>query len=99
MPLQIKETFINESKGHIFSESGWYTPFTEDRGELFRSLRGEYGRCTSSVYIDRVNAPPVRVGWVFTKRMEYEDYRPGSSMDRYYTREVWVSTREVKQLD
>lgn len=78
----IHETYINATKGYQFGDSGWYEPYTDSAGKLFRSLQREYGRCT---------------GWVFSKRMRYDDAR-GNNPDRdYYTHEVWVSV--AKQVE
>jgi hypothetical protein len=90
--MQIKESYVNQTKGYRFGERSWYRPWTDDRHRLFRSLQHEFGRCVSKIYVD---GPPTRsIGWVFQKRMEYEDYRPGSRGDRYYTRAVWVEVRD-----
>lgn len=37
MPLMIKETYVNQTKGYSFGESGWYEPYTNDKGELTRA--------------------------------------------------------------
>lgn len=47
--LLVKETFVNETKGWIFNESGFYPPYTEEVKELFRAMQKEYGRCISRV--------------------------------------------------
>jgi hypothetical protein len=91
--MLMQATFVNETKGWIFGESGWYEPYTTDLGRLFRDLRAEYGRCTGHVYIDtaRGTDPPGvysatrTVGWVFEKLCHYED--TGDP----YLRVVWVS--------
>lgn len=85
--MLIRETFLNQTKGHTIGESDWYEPWTDDIGKLFLAMQREYGRCVSKMYIDR-GSESVAVGWVFAKRMEYEDYRGRG--DRYYVREVWV---------
>jgi hypothetical protein len=84
--LEIKETHVNESKGYCFSETEWHTPFTTDIGHLYRSLQGEYGRCISYVY-NTVNGATVPIGWVFQKRLQYED------SPEFYIRESWVMIR------
>lgn len=100
MPLETRETYVNETKGCQFGESDWQEAYTDDRGRLFRSLQKEYGRCTSRMYRDVEGAPPVTIGWVFSKRMEYEDARPSWSDDRrFYIREVWVEVRERPETD
>lgn len=92
MTLQVKEDFINETKGYIFGEGNWYEPYTENRGRLFRDMQREYGRCVSRIYVDTIDGPPKTTGWVFQSRQEYED-----SHDTYI-REVWVNVREWSTL-
>ena len=88
--MLIEETFINQTKGYRFGESGPIESGIDDIGELFRSLQREYGRCVSKVYVDKDGGPgPIPVGWVFEKLMPYED----DSTD-FYTREVWVTCLE-----
>lgn len=52
MALQIRETFINETKGYQFGDSEWYEPYTDNRGRLFREMQQDYGRCMGKVYLD-----------------------------------------------
>jgi hypothetical protein len=91
--LQVKETFVNETKGYQFGDVPWYEPYTDNIGKLFRTMQKEYGRCNSKMYIDTKSGGTKQVGWVFTKKMEYDDYRGRG--DRYYIREVWVEVREL----
>ena len=89
--MLIRETYVNQTKGHRISESDWYEPWTDDVGRLFREMQKEYGRCTSSVYVDPVGGgKPVRCGWTFEKRMRYEDARGNDPERDFYVREVWV---------
>lgn len=93
MPLQIRETYVNQTRMCEFGRSEWFEPFTDNVGKLFRALQREYGRCTGRSYRDLgqddTQAPTVWTGWVFEKRMRYEDAR-GKRPDDYYIREVWV---------
>ena len=91
--LQIQETYVNETDGHIIGESDWYEPYTDNRGRLFREMQRDYGRCVSKMYVDEIDGQPSAIGWVFSKRMQYED------CPRTYTREVWVHVRTVKDDD
>lgn len=90
--MLIRETYLNKDRDMIFGETGWYEPYTIDKGKLFRSLQKEYGRCVSKVYLDelQVNGMMVAIphGWVFQKKDKYED------TGERYMREVWVSVRE-----
>jgi hypothetical protein len=89
--MKIKETYVNRTEGHIFGDSGWYEPWTDDRGELFRSLQKEFGRCESRIYIDTPTGTRPS-GWVFVKRDAYEgNPRKGHPS---YIREVWVEVTE-----
>ena len=92
--LYVQETYVNETKGYRCGESEVYETFTDKPGRLFRDMQREYGRCVSSMYIDGEDGNAQRIGWVFRKRMEYEDYRGHG--ERYYVREVWVSVHERK---
>ena len=75
--LEIRESYVNQTKGYNFGSSVWYEPFTDNIGDLFRALQREFGRCVSKVYIDApvafypATAKPV--GWVFEKKCQYTD--------------------------
>jgi hypothetical protein len=99
MTLQIQESFVNVTEGHRYGDSHWYEPYTADKGALYRALRREYGRCVSRVYID-TDAGAKAIGWVFVKRVEYDDaHRISDPSKRTYLREVWVSLRDVDSND
>lgn len=67
--LWVEETWINADKGYGAGESGVYETYTDDRGELFRAMQKQYGRCVGKFYI----GDGVGVGWVFNKRTKYDD--------------------------
>ena len=85
--IVMREQWVNQTEGCLLGDSDWYEAYTDDEGELFRSLQKEYGRCISKVYVDQVNEPlnPKKVGWVFLKKVEYSDVR-----GQYFLRETWV---------
>lgn len=87
--MMIRETFINLDKNATFGDPDWVEAWTDDVGKLFKSLAAEYGRCTGKAYIERKGEPDKPCGWVFQKRMRYEDAR-GHKPSDYYMREVWV---------
>ena len=90
--MEAKETYVNRDRNTVFGGSGWQTTFTDNRGELFRSLQKEFGRCESRMYADTPEGTKP-VGWVvFAKRMRYEDARFSNRQD-FYIREVWVEVR------
>ena len=91
--LLVKETFVNETKGWISGESGFYPPYTDDVKELFRAMQKEYGRCISKVYIDGPEGEALPIGWVFEKRREYRD------SEDTYLQHTWVECRRVADED
>lgn len=89
-------TLTNEDTDCRFSE--WTEPVedwllhddgTPDFGAIYRATQREYGRCTSSVYVDREGQSPARVGWFFVSRQQYED------TPENYVRGAWVTVREL----
>lgn len=60
-----------------------------DFGKIYRDARDEFGRCQSSVYVDREDGPPKRIGWFFVSRQQYE--RSAET----YLRGAWVTVVEV----
>lgn len=89
--LMIRCDYLNETKGHIFGQDPeWVEAFTDNRARLFLDCQREYGRCVSSIYADGTGSQSH--GWVFQKRMQYEDYRGRG--ERFYVREVWVHVKE-----
>ena len=97
--LQIQENFIGEdlATGKSWGQepSPYYEPYTDNLGQLFKSLRREYGRCTSRVYQDAPDGTADPIGWVFEKKVEYEDADRArlTGRERFYNRQVWVTYR------
>jgi len=92
--LWIRESFINATDNVLFGQSPPFETFTDHRGELFRELRSEYGRCISRVYIDRPGQEPLAIGWVFHGR-DHDSDQP----QRSYLREVWVTVHSPEPSD
>lgn len=86
--LYVQETYINRTEGYRFGDSDVYESQYDDKGDLYRAVRREYGRCVSRVYVDS-NEGAKPIGWVFVKRDKYED--TGES----YLREVWVTIHKA----
>lgn len=80
-----KETHVNVDKGYRYYEGQWEEVLEDSLGGLFRRLQSDHGRCVSKQYQDSVAGHPIQTGWVFEKRVGYDD-RPREK----YTREVWV---------
>lgn len=88
--LWITEKYVNEDKGYVYSVVDWYETRYDDnqRHDLFRSCSREFGRART-MWVDTSNGESHQVGWVFEKRVEYDDAKPGAK-ERTYLREVWV---------
>ena len=86
--LYIQETYINKTKGYRFGESDVYESAYDDKGDLFRALRREYGRCASRVYVD-TDKGSKPIGWVFEGRAKYDD------CNETYLRETWVTIHDA----
>lgn len=95
----VKETFVNDTRGYQFGDSGWVEVGDDlTRADIYRRSLAEYGRCTSKVYSERKGGPDIPVGWVFEKRMRYEDAR-GNGPDSYYVQHVWVTVADRVETD
>lgn len=88
--LHIQESYVNATEGYRLADLGVYETYFEDDevGKLFRSCQKEYGRCVSKVYVDSKIGDPMHVGWVFRKKVKYED------VDEYFTQEVWITLHD-----
>ena len=94
--MLIGENFLNVTEDYRFGDSELYESFTDDVNRLFKAMQKEYGRCTGKVYIDEGNPTQARaIGWVFEKRMEYEDaHHHWPKEKRFYLQQVWVTLYE-----
>lgn len=91
----VRVDLTNETAGHRFAEFEERIggDFLDDDGrpafgEIFREMQRNYGRCTSSVYVDR-DGKAERIGWFFVSRQAYED--TGAP----YLRGAWVTLVEI----
>ena len=85
-------TALDERDGKWYGcgDSGFFTPFTENRGELFLAMQRENGRCIGYMYTERKNGNDQKIGWVFEKRRRYED------SNETYLSQTWVELHERK---
>ena len=88
--LFVKESYINRTRDACYGETDVYETAYANLGDLYRALAKEYGRCTCTVHIDRKDAAPLTVGWVFVQRVKYDD------SDKTYLRETWVTVYAEK---
>ncbi len=84
------EDYVNATEGHRTGDSGGpYETFTDHVGTLYRAFRKEYGRCVGSVHVTQ-GGKDKRVGWIFHKRVKYDDCA------ETYLREVWITLHTAK---
>lgn len=83
--LHIQETFVNRTENVGIGGTDIYTTFTDDIGELFKTLRTEFGKATC-MYVGEGEG--VQVGWVFLRKLKYDDSK------ETFLREVWVEVYE-----
>ena len=85
--LFIKEHWINRTENYSCGDSGLYETFTDNKGQLFKALQKEYGRCVGKMYVDKENKV-YQCGWVFEKIKQYDD------TNEKYIAETWVSLHD-----
>ena len=96
MSIYIEETWINRDSGDLkglcMGESGVYETRFDNRGELFKSLQREHGKCTSRVYHDDHGA----IGWVFEKKSRYEDTLEEFLLETWVTLHTAEPTKTIE---
>jgi len=90
MNIFIQESWIDATRNMNIGESDVCETFTDNVGELYRSLMKEHGRCIGRVYIDDKEGKVKSIGWVFQKRKKYED------CDETFLAETWVTLHDSK---
>ena len=88
--IHIKEQYINKNENCTFGGSEVYETFTDNIGELFKDLQCEFGRCVSSMYMDKKDGATKKIGWVFEKKNKYND------CDETYVQETWIELHKTK---
>lgn len=91
--LWIEEVHNDVTVGYCIADIPAYETFTSDRGRLYKSLVGTYGRCVGAMHFESEGGRTVpNIGWVFQKRRRYEDTGRGTGRKAvYYIHEVWVT--------
>lgn len=89
-PLWIETTTLShraDGDTVTLGRAGVYESASNDRGELYRLLVGDHGRCTGKIYVDGDDdGQPRAVGWVFAARRPFEGDPYRSSLI-----ETWVT--------
>jgi hypothetical protein len=85
--IYIQETWIDQKNKSIIGETDIYETFTDNKGDLFRSLQNEYGRCVSKIFVDESDGKQKQVGWVFEKKQKYDD------INEFFILETWITIK------
>lgn len=96
---------IDGEKRYVIGESGIFLSACNTPAEAYRYGVTNYGRCISSIYIDRQDAcdllegRPARtvpIGWAFVKRTKKAYHLSEKYEDNYdtYLQETWLAIEE-----
>jgi hypothetical protein len=94
--LQVRETYVNKDEKYQFGDTDWFEPHTDNIKRLFQLYQKEYGQCVSSMFIDGQDGKPIKIGWVFEKKEQYEGTGKYGRPAEFYIRETWVELRDRK---
>lgn len=85
--IWIQETWIDKERNCSLGKSDVYETWADvsEKSRLLTSLKKQYGRIISKVYIDTKEGKTQEIGYVFQKRQKYEDYNSA------YLLETWVT--------
>ena len=86
--IYLKEQTVNATEHYRFGDDGWFESRFTERGEAYRGMQSEHGRCTGKMYMDGPDGQPHHVGWVFVKRRKYDDCA------QTFLAETWVTVRK-----
>lgn len=90
--LWITEKYVDKNKGRVYSEVDWYeTRFADNElRPMLKSMTKEFGR-VHSMWRDKPSGGREQVGWVFEKRVAYDDVSQTTpAKERFYLREVRI---------
>lgn len=96
--IHIREEWVNRSENYHCGDSGVYETWASqsEKGKLFRSLQNEHGRCTGKIYIDTKSGETLHIGWIFEKRVRYNDSSETFLLETWITIHYKQPTRTIK---
>ena len=87
MTLFAEHSLFDINEKCCLEDSDVYETSCDTRGELYRTMQTEYGRCVGKVYIGDGQA----IGWIFRKRERYQDCQ---DCNETFLQEAWVSVHD-----
>lgn len=88
MKIYMQEQTVNKTEGYKIGDSGVFESRFETKSEIYEYCLREYGRCIGKCYVDTSDKKAKTIGWVFLKRVKYED------CNETYLQETWISLHE-----
>ena len=85
--LYMQERHVDATEGSWMGDSDVYETNFTDRGDMYRAMVKEYGRCIGKVYLDTDDGSK-EIGWMFVKRDHYED------TDEPFLHQTWVTVHK-----
>ena len=82
---------VNATEHYNFGDTDVFETRFTSTGELYKYCLVEYGRCVSKVFVDTESGAKA-VGWVFQKRVKYDDCK------ETYLQETWVTIHKSKPV-
>ena len=100
--LFVQESAVNVTEGYRCRDSEVYETMYDTRGDLYRAMQAEHGRCVGKVYVENVfpdtfavvdidkDNNQIVVGWIFQKLARYTD------TNEPYLLETWVTVHDAE---
>lgn len=85
--MYVQETWIDRTDDCLLGEGEVYESFTDNVGELFKSLQKESGKCIGKLHLGH-KGEILTIGWVFLRKEKYTD------CNKTYLRETWVTLHD-----
>ena len=82
--LKVRVVLVDENQNCRYYDE-IEDPGSPDEGEIYRNYRSEYGRCAGHVYMTTKERDGVPIGWVFVRRVKYDD------SGKIFLRTAWVT--------
>ncbi len=97
---KVKEVYIDKDEGCCFGENDFSLDDStiNTLSDLYRYGVCEFGRCTSKVFIDGKDNNTQHIGYIFEKRLEYNDNKETYLQETWLTIEHYRKTTTIESL-
>jgi hypothetical protein len=87
--IYVEQDTVNATEGYTCGKTDPEETEFETKGEVFKWCLKRFGKCVSRVYIDRESGRPRKIGWVFQKRVKYDD------CNQMFLQETWITLHKA----